>query len=131
VKGVIHVAAAILKNERGEILICQRKGGGSCAYLWEFPGGKQEPHESLEECLVRECKEELGVEIAVKEKFAETTFQYAEAAMAFTFFYGEIIHGTPRMGVHQDIRWVAPNKLKNFTFCPADVEIVERLMRHS
>ncbi len=128
---MIHVAAAILKNERGEILICQRRGEGSCAYLWEFPGGKLEPHETLEECLIRECREELAVDIAVKGKFAETTFQYAEAAIAFTFFYGEIIGGTPRMDVHKDIRWVSPGELRNFKFCPADVEIVERLIRHS
>ncbi|MGI6707377.1 MAG: (deoxy)nucleoside triphosphate pyrophosphohydrolase [Clostridia bacterium] len=128
---MIQVAAAILKNERGEILICQRGPGGSCAYLWEFPGGKLEPHESLEECLIRECREELAVGIAVKGKFAETTFQYAEAAMAFTFFYGEIIEGTPRRGVHKDIRWVSPGELKNFKFCPADVEVAERLMRHA
>ena len=62
----VRVAAAIIRNADGRILICRRGQGGSCAFLWEFPGGKQEQGENMEECLVRECREELGIEIAVR-----------------------------------------------------------------
>ena len=57
---MILVSAAIIRNTAGEILICQRGAGGSCAFLWEFPGGKQEAGETAADCLVRECREELG-----------------------------------------------------------------------
>ena len=60
-----RVSAAIIKNSDNEILICRRGPGGSCEFLWEFPGGKIEPGESPEECLVRECLEELEIEIEV------------------------------------------------------------------
>ena len=60
---MILVSAAIIRNTAGEILICQRGAGGSCAFLWEFPGGKQEAGEKAADCLVRECREELGIEI--------------------------------------------------------------------
>lgn len=53
---VTNVSAGIIRNEKGEILICQRGAGGSCAHLWEFPGGKEEDGETPESCLVRECK---------------------------------------------------------------------------
>ena len=58
---MLQVSAAIIRNAKGQILVCRRGPGGNCAYLWEFPGGKQEPSESPEECLMRECQEELGI----------------------------------------------------------------------
>ncbi len=67
-----RVSAAIIKNSDNEILICQRGPGGSCEFLWEFPGGKI-PGESPEECLVRECREELEIDIEVLDLFEQTT----------------------------------------------------------
>lgn len=123
---MIHVTAAIILRE-DKVLICQRGAGGSCAYLWEFPGGKVEPGEILEECLVRECKEELDIVINVKEIFAEMTYQYPERRIAFTFFYAEIICGIIKANVHRDVRWVTLKELNEYEFCPADIKIVERL----
>jgi len=121
-----QVAAAIIQKD-DKFLICQRGTGGNCAFLWEFPGGKLEPHESLKECLIRECKEELEIDISVKGIFAETTYKYPEREIAFTFFDTAIIGGKLKMNVHNDIQWVLPRELKNYEFCPADVEIVEKL----
>lgn len=121
-----QVAAAIIRKD-GKFLICQRGAGGNCAFLWEFPGGKLEPDETLEECLIRECKEELEIEISVKGIFAETTYKYPEREIAFTFFEAEIIGGELKMNVHNDMQWVLPSELKNYKFCSADVEIMEKL----
>lgn len=125
---MIDVSAAIIKNVTGEVLICRRGAGGSCAYLWEFPGGKQEDGETPKECLVRECKEELGIEIVVGMVFARTFYQCPERGIRFTFFLAEIISGTPRLSVHLEVQWVKPKDLLNYEFCPADVEVVEKLM---
>lgn len=123
---MLKVAAAIIRKE-GKILICQRDAGGNCAFLWEFPGGKLESGESEEDCLIRECEEELGIRIIPQSVFAETTFQYPDRRIAFTFFDAVIESGelTPR--VHRQVRWVAPEELPEYDFCPADIEIAQKL----
>lgn len=126
-----HVTAAIITNQDNDILICQRGAGGSCEYLWEFPGGKVEPGETPEQCIVRECQEELKIKITVQVVYAETVHQYPEQELAFTFFKARLVSGTPHLGVHKQIKWVKPEELTNYEFCPADVEIVERLIRES
>jgi 8-oxo-dGTP diphosphatase len=123
---VIQVAAAIIYKDH-KILICQRGAGGHCEYLWEFPGGKQDVGETLEQCLVRECREELGIEIEVKSIFAETVYQYPDRKIAFTFFNAELIQGEPVKSVHRDIKWVSLGELANYKFCPADVGVVDKL----
>ncbi|WP_368293097.1 8-oxo-dGTP diphosphatase MutT [Dehalobacter sp. TBBPA1] len=125
-KKITQVTAAILRQDE-KILICQRDNSGSCPSLWEFPGGKQEEGETLAECLVRECQEELGVTIQVEEVFAESRYSYGEKEMQFTFFEGRIIEGELQRTVHQDIRWVRADELGEYEFCPADVEVAERL----
>ncbi len=124
---MILVSAGILRNAAGEILICQRGAGGNCAFLWEFPGGKQESDESAAACLVRECREELGVEIEVLELLEQSSYDYPDNKIAFSFFAAQIISGTPQKSVHQQILWVSPCDLGNYEFCPADREIVARL----
>ncbi len=124
---MLKVTAAIIRQE-GKILICQRGAGGHCAFLWEFPGGKLEAGESEEECLIRECEEELGIHIAIQGVFAETTFQYPDRRIAFTFFNANITSGELMPTVHKQVRWVAPQELPEFDFCPADTEIVQKLI---
>jgi len=126
---MIHVSAAIIKDKTGKILICQRDKGGICEYLWEFPGGKQEPHETAELCLVRECMEELNISIEIKDLFAETVYEYPDRNIAFSFFNAEIVEGEPEANVHKSIIWVLKEKLSEFQFCPADTEIVELLAK--
>ena len=121
-----EVSAAILRRN-GKILICKRKGGGSCAHLWEFPGGKRNPEENWEDCLVRECQEELDVEIRVL-SVRETVFQeYPDIAVRIRFFETKLSRGEPRALVHEEIRWVAPSSLPDFAFCPADGDLIRKL----
>lgn len=123
---MIQVMAAVIKKD-GKILICRRGAGGSCAWLWEFPGGKREHGETPEECLFRECREELGIDICIHGIFEKTTYKYPEVEIAFTFFLAEIISGEMKPAVHTAVRWVLPEEMGKYVFCPADVEIVERL----
>ena len=125
---MIEVTAAIIRNEKNEILICQRGLGGSCAHLWEFPGGKREPNETLESCLKRECMEELNIEIGVERFFAETVYAYPDKDVWLFFFLARITKGAPELDIHADMVWAKPQDLCIYPFCPADVAILERLL---
>ena len=122
----IQVTAAIFcKN--GKYLICQRAHNDELPLLWEFPGGKTEAGETLEECIVRECKEELDVDIKVLGEFGRTNYSYAGKELFFTFFTAEIVGGELTTNVHEQIKWVSIAELKGYTFIPGDVEIVEKI----
>ncbi len=123
---IIEVAAAVIEQE-GRILICQRPAGKSCSLLWEFPGGKQEPGETLQACLARECREELNVGLTVRGLLAETTHAYPDRTVHLSFFRAEIMDGTVCNCEHNDIRWVRTADLMQYPFCPADEEVVRLL----
>ena len=99
---MLFVAAAIILDGEGRILICRRGPGGNCAYLWEFPGGKLETGESPEACVQRECREELEVELRLTGVFDEFVFEYPDREISFTFFKAEIAGGQLRLNVHGD-----------------------------
>lgn len=122
----MKIAAAIL-IENHKILICQRAGLGSCANLWEFPGGKLEPGETLQECALRECKEELGITLKIGELFAESVYHYPDREVEITFFLAKRVSGEPRQKVHQALCWASPTELPCYPFCPADEDVVTKL----
>jgi 8-oxo-dGTP diphosphatase len=122
---MIKVAAAVITDHQGQILICQRGSGGSCEYLWEFPGGKKENGESLEECLIRECQEELEISIKVLRLLTQNSYAYPDKTIHFFFFKATIIHGQLKTNVHRQALWVNRSELNNFEFCPADKPVVE------
>lgn len=122
-----RIAAAILRRN-DKILICRRGPGGSCGYLWEFPGGKIEPGETGEDCAVRECREELGVEIQLQGLREETAYEYPDGLYGFAFYDGVIISGEPEKGSSGDPLGFSGGA-DRFSFCPADRPMVERLSR--
>lgn len=127
-----HVAAAIIFNDKNELLICQRQSGGSdksCAGLWEFPGGKLELGESLKECCVRECREELNADIKILSLYEETSYIYPESEIQFTFYLAKLLsdENELKMNVHQKICWVKISELNEYEFCPADIKLIERI----
>ena len=117
-----RVSAAIITNSDNEILICRRGPGGSCQFLWEFPGGKIEQGES---------PEELEIEIEVLDLFEETKYSYPEREIEFMFFSASLKKGVPTPNVHDSIKWVSPDMLGEYEFCPADVFVVERLAKEN
>ncbi len=125
--GMKDVSAAVIGDGEGRMLVCRRREGGSCAHLWEFAGGKREEGETDEECLIRECREELDVGIAVGELLFETVYRYPEYDVDIKFFRAGIVSGEPKLLAHETMRWVEPAELGGLEFCPADREILKLL----
>src|SRR5205807_5743441 len=97
--------------------------------FWEFPGGKRETGESLEECLHRELKEELGIDITPGSPFHIIRHEYPEKLVELHFFCCTIHSGAPQILGCEEWRWVAPKDLSNYEFPPADRSIIEMLQR--
>ncbi len=122
-----EVAAALIR--RGEkFMICQRPAGKARGLLWEFVGGKVEPGETKPQALVRECREELGIEVRVGPVFMEVTHTYPDLTVHLTLFYAET-DDEPRLLEHNDLRWVTAAEIRQFPFCPADEEILREIER--
>ena len=121
-----EVVAALIRNE-DTFMICQRPAHKMRGLLWEFVGGKVEPGESREAALIRECREELDVEISVGEVYMELTHEYPDLTVHLTLFNASIIAGTPRLLEHNDIRWIRVDEIDEYAFCPADESILSRL----
>ena len=125
-KEATEVVAALIWDG-GRFLICQRPAHKARGLLWEFVGGKVEPGESKEQALVRECREELAVTMSVGEVFMEVDHEYPDLNVHLTLFNAAIIEGTPKMLENNDIRWITPEEIPQYEFCPADEEILRRL----
>lgn len=119
------VAALIWENDR--FMICQRPAHKARGLLWEFAGGKVERGETREQALVRECREELGITVTVREIFMEVIHQYPDLTVHLTLFYAGILAGIPQRLEHHDIRWITVDEIDQYQFCPADEAILERL----
>lgn len=119
------VAALIWDGDK--FMACQRPANKARGLLWEFVGGKVEPGETKEEALIRECREELDVTVAVEEVFMEVTHEYPDLTVHLTLFHAKIVEGVPKKLEHNDIRWLTAEEIDRFPFCPADEEILERL----
>jgi len=121
------VAALIWDGDR--FMICQRPAHKARGLLWEFVGGKVEPGETGEEALVRECREELSVTVAVGDVFMEVTHEYPDLTVHLTLFHAHIADGVPQKIEHHDICWITVDEIPEFEFCPADVEILRKLQK--
>ena len=123
---VIEVAAGLVFHE-GRLLITQRPTTGHLANLWEFPGGKREPDETFEECLRRELREELAIEIETGALLADLEHAYAEKTVRLKFFRCRWVGGTPVAIGCQAFQWVDRSSLGHFTFPEADRRLLEDL----
>ena len=119
------VAALIWQGER--FMICQRPAHKARGMLWEFVGGKVEPGESKEQALVRECREEWSVEVAVGDIFLEVTHTYPDITVHLTLFHASIVQGVPQKLEHNDIRYITVDEIPKYEFCPADEVILQKL----
>lgn len=119
---MILVSAAIIRNTAGENTDLSARCGRQLRLLWEFPGGKQEAGETAADCLVRECREELGIEIDIVALLEQTSYTYPDNKIGLSFFTAKITGGVPQKSVHQKILWVRPANCCSISFCPADTE---------
>ena len=123
---MIDVTAAIL-TQAGRVLIARRKPGASQAGMWEFPGGKVRPGETPEECLKREVREELSLDIAVGTLLGESIHAYADQSIRLLAYCACIEAGEPVLNDHAEVEWVRFDELGRFTFCAADRPFVRML----
>ena len=121
-----EVVAALIWDEN-RFLACQRPAHKARGLLWEFVGGKVEPGETREQALIRECKEELAVTVAVQDVFMEVDHVYPDLAVHLTLFNASISEGVPQKLEHNDLRWITVEEIDQYEFCPADEEILRRL----
>ena len=119
----VDVVAAIIRDNQ-KILITQRFDHVHLPGLWEFPGGKVEPDESLTAALEREIREELGVTILVGDEFFSVVHDYNAKSVRLHFFNCSIIDGEPHPLEVADMRWVRPEELGQFEFPPADADLI-------
>ena len=122
-----EVAAALIWNGN-KFMICQRPAHKSNALLWEFVGGKLESGETKEEALIRECMEELDIKIEVGDEFFSVVHQYPDILVHLTIFNAVIAEGTPKLLEHNDIKWITPEEIPEYKFCPADKDILKKIM---
>ena len=120
------VAALIWDNDK--FMICQRPAHKARGLLWEFVGGKVEVGETKEDALIRECREELAITLSVGEVFMDVIHEYPDLTVHLTLFNARIRNGIPQMLEHNDIRWITPSEIPGYEFCPADEEILKKIL---
>lgn len=120
---MIEVTAAIICKD-GKFLICQRPKGKNCELLWEFPGGKIEPGETGEQCIVREIQEELGVTLRILRKFTDVIYEYPDRTVHLHFYITEIESGELVRKEHNAFAWIPKEDIPNYQFCPADAKML-------
>lgn len=123
------VAALIWEGDR--FMICQRPAHKSRGLLWEFVGGKVEPGETKEQALIRECREELGIQVQVGKLYMELVHEYTDLTVHLSLFEASVSSGTPRLLEHVDLRWITAAEAGQYAFCPADMPILQSLMREA
>jgi mutator protein MutT len=121
----IVVVAAVVERS-GRFLVTRRLEGTHLPGLWEFPGGKCEPGESLESCLRREVQEELGVTAEIHEEIVATRHEYPERTVQLHFLRCDLA-GTPQAVLGQEMRWVTREELRTLPLPEADRDLVEAL----
>jgi 8-oxo-dGTP diphosphatase len=123
---VVVVSAVALIDKDSRVLLARRPEGKSMAGLWEFPGGKVEPGETPEACLIRELHEELGIE-TWSSCLAPLTFashSYPDFHLLMPLFACRKWEGTPQSRENQTLKWVRPNEMRDFPMPPADVPLI-------
>lgn len=123
----INVVGAVIQNQAGEILCARRSQKMAHGGLWEFPGGKIEPHETPEESLQREIREELGCDIAVGQQVADVTYCYPNQAVRLITYRARLLRGQPTPREHAELRWLPVDQLGDLEWSPADLPTVRRL----
>jgi mutator protein MutT len=122
-----QIGVAVIWNQTGQILIDRRKVGGTMGGLWEFPGGKIEPGETVEACISREIQEELAIEITVGEQLISIEHTYPTFHLTLTVHHCQHISGIPQPIESEEIRWVNIDDLSNYQFPAANIAIINAL----
>jgi len=119
-----RIGVAVIRNKQGQILIDRRLAKGEMAGLWEFPGGKIEPNETVEECIKREISEELAIEVEVGDRLVTIDRTYSNFEVTLFVHHCQYLSGEPQPIECQEIRWVTLAEISNYTFPEANTQII-------
>ena len=123
------VVAAIIQNPQGQYLCCKRGDWKSAPGKWEFPGGKPEQGESLEDAIVREIQEELGVAITVLRQFDRSSTLVGEQTIDLVCFVAELVDTVPTSSTdHSEIAWVDEGELSKLDWAEPDLPALKRIL---
>ena len=128
-KKKIKVVAAIIENKNQEILCALRAPNMSLPNMWEFPGGKVEKGESLQEAIEREIKEELDCDIKALEVFNDNNHEYEKAIINLICIRCTLVKGRPESKEHSKLIWLKRENLASLKWAPADIPAVEQLIK--
>lgn len=126
---MLLVAAGVLLD--GDLILIAQRRGGDLDGRWEFPGGKVEPNETPEHCLVRELQEEFGITAEVGAYLCTSVHTYPTGGVELRVYAARVMAGTFVLQAHRAIQWVTATELDGFDFAPADVPIVRWLQAHA
>ena len=121
------IGVAVIWNDQQQILIDRRRQEDTMGGLWEFPGGKIELEETIQECIRREIAEELGVEIEVKEHLITIEHIYTHLRVTLTVHHCQLLAGIPQPLESDEIRWVSLDELDNYVFPEGNRQIIAAL----
>jgi mutator protein MutT len=122
-----NIGVAVILNKENKILIDRRLSGGDLGGFWEFPGGKMEENETVEDCIKREIKEELDLDIIIRKHLITLDYDYSKFTICLMVYLCDYGGGIPKPIECEEIRWVTLDELDNFTFPPANISIINAL----
>lgn len=125
-----EVAAALIWRGEGkgrQFMICRRPPEKARGLLWEFVGGKLEAGETGAEALIRECREELDITVIPQGVFTVVDHVYPDVTIRLTLYHAVIGAGEPKLLEHVDLRWITPDEIPQYDFCPADRDILDKI----
>lgn len=126
-KTIRVVAAIIIENEK---VFATQRGYGSFKDKWEFPGGKVEEGESLEDALIREIREELETEVEVGKLLENVEYDYPDFHLAMACFICTLKSGQLVLKEHEAARWLTKDTLRNLDWLPADLDLIEKIAKY-
>lgn len=124
----VKVVCAILVDEEGKVLACQRPAGKALALKWEFPGGKVELGETPEQAIVRELQEELAIDVRILQRLSDVDWDYGRGPFCLIPFICKIEDGEPQACEHAEIRWCHRNDLSSLDMAAADGPVLEEFL---
>ena len=125
---MIDVSCALIISHDGQVLVAQRSSSMHLPLKWEFPGGKVEPGESAEDCLIREIREELGVEIKIVKKMTPSVYDQGKQVIRLIPFQCILVGGEVLLTEHAAFLWLDPAELNKLDWAEADIPIVKNFM---
>jgi 8-oxo-dGTP diphosphatase len=126
---MLLVACAIILNNQNKVLACQRSANMHLALKWEFPGGKIEENETAEDCLIREIKEELNIEIQILEQKSVNDHHYPDKSIRLIPFICRHLSGEISLKEHKDFKWLDKSNLLDLDWAAADLPILNEYLQ--